>query len=49
MGWQRRRVAPNEYELTANVDVEVTLAGKEREVTADNLHKSGGRVMLQTP
>ena len=42
-----RRVAPGTYELTADVDVEVTFPGQPpRKITAEELAKSGGTVRL---
>jgi hypothetical protein len=41
-----RRVAANEYEVTGDVDVEVTLAGKTHKVTVDELAKNGGAVRV---
>jgi len=42
-----RRVAPGEYELVADVDVEITLGGVTRQVTAAELAKNGGAVRLR--
>ena len=39
-----RRVAAGEYELTGDVDVEVTLGGKTQRVTSAELAKSPVRV-----
>jgi hypothetical protein len=42
-----RRVAPGEFELTADVDVELTLGNQTRKITAEEIEKSQGKLLIK--